>query len=292
MNGISQHPEFICVGAQKAGTRWFYDQACRHPKIWMPPIKELRYFLPGFPAVQNRARLLLSRALERPNSDRTASARKIAFLRRLIAAERDPNGGLAEYVGLFEPAGDRMTGDVSPGYHILGRERIAAIAAALPRCKFLYFIRDPIDRLWSAANMMVREKRAAPLVLTDKTVFAKEIAQPYFVDYSFQSDGIERWRDGVGRDRFRVFAMEDLRVDPVAYRREVFAFLGLDADEADIEAAYNRKEGNDKVPMPAEFRPLLTEYFSKEYERLRPHLRIAGSEHGTVPAGSNEAASA
>jgi hypothetical protein len=86
--------------------------------------------------------------------------------------------------------------------------------------------------------------------------------------------------------------MEDLRVDPGAYRREVFAFLGLDADEADIEAAYNRKEGNDKVPMPAEFRPLLTEYFSKEYERLRPHLRIAGSEHGTVPAGSNEAASA
>ena len=31
---------FVCVGAQKGGTRWLYDQIQLHPDFWMPPVKE------------------------------------------------------------------------------------------------------------------------------------------------------------------------------------------------------------------------------------------------------------
>ena len=34
-------PDFLCVGAQKGGTRWLYDQLQLHPDFWMPPVKEL-----------------------------------------------------------------------------------------------------------------------------------------------------------------------------------------------------------------------------------------------------------
>src|SRR5438093_12007205 len=36
-------PDFLCVGAQKAGTSWLYRQLEPHPDFWMPPIKELHY---------------------------------------------------------------------------------------------------------------------------------------------------------------------------------------------------------------------------------------------------------
>ena len=37
-------PDFICIGMQKAGTRWLYQQLRGHPEFWMPPIKELNFF--------------------------------------------------------------------------------------------------------------------------------------------------------------------------------------------------------------------------------------------------------
>src|SRR5438105_11482287 len=37
-------PDFCCVGAQKGGTGWLYEQLRAHPDFWMPPLKELHYF--------------------------------------------------------------------------------------------------------------------------------------------------------------------------------------------------------------------------------------------------------
>ena len=38
------YPDFIGIGAQKAGTTWLSHNLQRHPEIWMPGIKELHYF--------------------------------------------------------------------------------------------------------------------------------------------------------------------------------------------------------------------------------------------------------
>jgi hypothetical protein len=37
-------PDFLCIGMQKAGTAWLYDQLETHPDFWMPPLKELHFF--------------------------------------------------------------------------------------------------------------------------------------------------------------------------------------------------------------------------------------------------------
>ena len=42
--GDTRGPDFFCIGAQKGGTRWLFDQLDHHPGFWMPPIKELHYF--------------------------------------------------------------------------------------------------------------------------------------------------------------------------------------------------------------------------------------------------------
>src|ERR1700741_1341281 len=39
-----RYPDFLCIGAQKAGTTWLDKTLRRHPGLWLPPIKETQYF--------------------------------------------------------------------------------------------------------------------------------------------------------------------------------------------------------------------------------------------------------
>jgi len=36
-------PDFLVIGAQKAGTTWLHGNLLYHPEVWVPPIKELNY---------------------------------------------------------------------------------------------------------------------------------------------------------------------------------------------------------------------------------------------------------
>ena len=37
-------PDFLGIGAQKAGTKWLYDQLIPHPQVYLTPIKEIHYW--------------------------------------------------------------------------------------------------------------------------------------------------------------------------------------------------------------------------------------------------------
>lgn len=41
-------PDFLCVGAQKAGTTWLHANLSKHPDIFLPEMKELHYFNSGY----------------------------------------------------------------------------------------------------------------------------------------------------------------------------------------------------------------------------------------------------
>ena len=38
-------PDFILMGQQKAATRWLYDQLRNADRFWLPPVKEITYFV-------------------------------------------------------------------------------------------------------------------------------------------------------------------------------------------------------------------------------------------------------
>src|SRR5438270_8769299 len=85
-------PDFCCIGAQKAGTGWLYEQLRSHPDFWMPPMKELHYF--DRPA-RSRQRSL---TVPRKDNDRIAIARERArddrdydFLRRFEQLANQPS---------------------------------------------------------------------------------------------------------------------------------------------------------------------------------------------------------
>ena len=45
-------PNFLCIGAPKAGTTWLHTHLARHPHIWLTPQKEMHFFdrAPAYPS--------------------------------------------------------------------------------------------------------------------------------------------------------------------------------------------------------------------------------------------------
>jgi len=106
-------PNFLIVGAQKAGTTSLYEYLRGHPQVFMPAPKELNFFVETF-----------------------------AWHR-----------GLDWYASHFEEAGDAIAvGEASPTYSMYPSlpgvpERIASV---LPDVRLIYVIRNPIERMRSA----------------------------------------------------------------------------------------------------------------------------------------------
>jgi LPS sulfotransferase NodH len=260
------HPNFICVAAQKTGTGWLYDQSRSHPRVWMPPIKEIGYLIGNFEPVRQNAQKTLKK-LDQAQRLAELNARDREFLQRISQA--DDSSDLDQYVKLFEVAGDLVTGDISSSYQRLDDESIAALVKALPNCRIIDFVRDPIERLWSQVNMRVRNKRAAPTVLTQNREFERLVRSPIIVNHSFQSEAIRRWHQIAGPKRFSAFVLDDLLADAVAYRRAVFAHIGLNGDECLNDASYKRTTNEAKAIIPDSHRKFLLDYFGAEYEALK-----------------------
>src|SRR3954452_15598229 len=43
-SGGPRGPDFLVIGAQRAGTTWLHRVLRQHPRLWLPPVKELHYF--------------------------------------------------------------------------------------------------------------------------------------------------------------------------------------------------------------------------------------------------------
>jgi hypothetical protein len=274
------HPDFICIGAPKAGTGWLRDQARSHPDVWMPPINELKYLSGRFNLSQRDA----SKMLWRGAGALCGQSADVDFLERVLAIRRqeDASPNMEEYIWLFEPAGSKISGDVSPQTTWLKDPDVEKLAVALPKCRIIYFIREPISRLWSEINMRMR-KRKIDLV-GDRERFLNFIGTEGVRVRSFQSETIMRWRKFITDDRFRVFVIDDLVKDPAAYRKAVFEHIGLDSSLCTIAPEYNRKSGQGHpASLTAEYREILQRFFGDETKKLQDLVGGATLNWATAP---------
>lgn len=253
-------PDFICIGAQKAGTGWLYDQLRSHPDFWMPPLKELHYFdRAGKSARETRLKSI----------DRIAEARRNArdeddlrFLDLFAQLRANADVDLAGYAALFANKGTRIAGDITPGYSVLDESRARQIAEAFPETKIIFFARDPVERAWSQLSMWTRHR----IIVRDKVDIDEFLSEPGVVARSFPARIVGRWRRFVRPELFRVFFFDDLQRDAAELRREAVAFLGGDPSQpsGELSADYNPKAGKEKLTMNEETREKLAEFFADE----------------------------
>ena len=279
-------PDFICIGMEKAGTGWLYDQVDHAEGAWMSPIKELNHFC-GDPFTPSNLRRLED-VKRRPG----LGPRTRAFIRTFEEGRRRGNDA-TWYRDLFAIKGDRVSGDVSPNYAMATEREIAAAVRECPTARYVLLLRHPVRRLWSALCMRARKRQVAPTDLEDWTRLAAIVETPEYAERSCPTRIWARWSAAVPRDAIGYWFLEDIARDPARVRDEILSFVGLRHSKVSIAPDYNRKEGQWKLEMPGDVRLRLYERFADEIRasavvfggEAKAWLRDLEATLGTVEAG-------
>ncbi|HWT97449.1 MAG TPA: sulfotransferase [Terriglobales bacterium] len=250
MGDANKHLQFLCIGAQKAGTTWLYENLKHQPGIWLPPVKEIHYFDHRRPSTWKR---LTSEATHHKG------ARQHLFdcLRDVTKGKKKPNDlSLAWHIALgdrddawydklFSWSDRQIAGEICPGYARLSAERIEALARRYPHLKIIYMLRDPVDRAWSSVAMHYR-KNSDDLVTSkaEDQIIGKLLQWKRFGHCSYMRN-IENWTRFFPREQIYFGFFDRLAGDPSGLLSEILAFLGVDAPvaSAQIEKAVNAGRG-------------------------------------------------
>ena len=266
-----ERPDFLCVGAQKAGTSWLYHQLNSHPDFWMPPIKELRYF-----DEMSHSRHPVDWRKTRPRDERDGF-----FLAAMESLCSMPFIDRQRYGRLFAPKGELLSGDVTPVYSVVPEEMIATIMDYFPELKIIFIARDPVERAWSALSMGVRNGGLSPFDLTNPDIVIRHLFHPDILCRSFPSLTAARWRRHVPAEQMRIYFYDDLTTDSTGLRSEIILFLGGDPTKACVRADQKIMQGANKPPLTTEVRTRLGRFFAGELRTCAVELGGAAVEWPT-----------
>ena len=209
-------PDFIIIGAAKAGTTAMYWYLAEHPEVHMSEVKETNYFAYE---VDESGRLVYGIPELHHFPVRTAYA----------------------YENLFErPGNEKVTGEASPMY-LECPHSAARIHAAIPGAGIICGLRNPADRAYSDYLMYLRgvgEPFIPERDLSPDAVWVRP--DSHWMRVSRYHDLLKRYYDRFNRDRIHVFLVDDLKADAVGTVQSLYAFIGVDpAFEPDFDTPYN-----------------------------------------------------
>ena len=254
-------PDFLCIGAHKAGTTWLYQQLDSHPDIWMPPVKELHYFDQ------------LSR-VQRAAPPRCRDERDLRFLESIKNLSAEPYMNLDHYARLFEPKASLLSGDISPNYSTLSDEVIRRVVGYFPNLKVIFLARDPVERVWSHLSMEVYYRQIEPFDATNIDEVNRNLSRRGMLLRSYPSAVVAQWKRYVELEQFRVYFFDDLQRNPAELRRSILRFLGADPDKpgSRLTADYNSWTRMEKLPLTNKVRSHLARFFKKELKTCAARL--------------------
>ena len=130
---IGMLPNFIVIGAAKAGTTSLHWYLAEHPAVFMTPTKDPSYFAYGLDA---RGQLLVGRS----------------------GVPRFPVKSLAEYERLFEDVGGATAVGEASTMYLECPQSAGRIREMIPQARILCSIRHPVDRAYSDYLMYLRRR--------------------------------------------------------------------------------------------------------------------------------------
>lgn len=243
----SRFPDFLCIGAQKAGTTWLDANLRRHPGIWMPWIKELQYF--------NDVHIPAHRAWTRRH--RHFHGERAAERERRRAGEAGPDPRVMERIGsiISDPVSDdwygaifahaapgQICGEVTPEYSLLPPEGIAHVKRLNPAMKIIFLMRDPVERCWSHLRMLARGR--------EDFDYLSAAAAPDVLARSNYQRILEDWTGTFGEEQVLTGWIEEVALGPDVFLRRVVDFLGLTWDVRVGARAGERVFAGQEIPMP------------------------------------------
>ncbi len=202
-------PTFLVVGAAKSGTTSLYHYLNQHPKIYMSPIKEPYYFSfigkkPAFTGPYD----------EKLNKERIITTRS--------AYERLFAGATTE----------KALGECSNSY-LYFPESAINIKAAIPECRIIIILRNPIERAFSHYRQVYsfgHESLSFEDALEQQAERRRNNWRWHYqyVDQGMYYRQVRNFYHHFKSDYIHVALIDDLQRNPAAFMQGVYAFLGVD----------------------------------------------------------------
>jgi Sulfotransferase domain len=244
-------PDFMIIGAPKAGTTWLAENLDCHPQVHLArrpgttDPTELRYFNQSF---------------WRP---------------------------LTYYSDLFAAGGrDKIKGDKTPGYCTISPFRIRMIRSIMPDLRLFFFMRHPVERAWSHAVMNLVKIDGRKLEDVPPSRFYK-----FFVgnrEQGLYSRILDRWLEHFPDKQVYTGFYDEIATDPLTVLRSACEHIGartdVDWNQFPYRSVVNKGE---RLSMPAEYRQFLDDMFREEIARLDQRLGHRVSRWRTTLAAAH-----
>ncbi len=214
-------PNFLIIGAPKAGTSSIYAYLRQHPEVYMSPVKEPHFFM-----------------LNNQKADFQGPGDSDRFQ---LAVHR-----LEDYQRLFDGAQDEIAiGEASTTY-LSSRTAADQIKRCIPNAKIIAILRNPVDAAYASFLHLVRDgdelQKSFSAALQAEKGRVEMNWDPiwHHTQRGFYYAQVERYYRLFGREQVKVYIYEDFKRNPQAAIRDMFTFLGVDEDFVpDTSTKYN-----------------------------------------------------
>ena len=281
-----------CIGAQKAGTTWLHGEWVKHDRMHFAR-KEFHYWdVVRAPFVEMKA-VPLGPLLPLLRKHRDGLLEKAGRLHpRLREAALGwqmiltPPGDHRAYKRALNLGnrGHSIIGDVTPSYALLGRRTYAEMAAQHPDTRFIFLMRDPVDRLWSGIRHRTRPWFDDPRggVKEALDAFENAIDDPYNTDLrrSDYARTITALDAAVPADKVLYLFYETLFTPETLAR--ICDFLGIEPFEAAFSERTHEGVRYPEKPTPEAFaraRAMLAPSYDFVFSRFGDEVPAAWHKH-------------
>ncbi|MEM8569419.1 MAG: sulfotransferase [Pseudomonadota bacterium] len=278
-------PRALCyvVGGQKCGTTWLNRYFLAHPEIHLSTGRELSYWSRRSGEASQKEAARLRKRLKRDpfymRLTRPKRYRLLHLFQRMHEAEASDHTRYADLM-FHGYRGEAVVADVSPAYASLGRSDFREIARLNDQVRFIFVMRDPVDRLHSAFRHYLR-KRSGYEHVTEADVVAhlkRELAGE--IELALPSSRydltIGELEAAVAKDQILYLFYETLF--SAEKLTEICDFLGVGAVPGRTEEHVNEGWSTGKA-IDAEFEALAMAKLLPVYDE------IANRWGGDLPAG-------
>jgi hypothetical protein len=223
-------PNFLVIGAGRAGTTSLHHYLKAHPAVYLPEVKSPSHFYC---------------TTEAPGAGPAPGVAQPYFV-------ADPR----EYAALFSGVRDHTAvGEVSPAY-LATLHAAPRIAARLPRARLVAIVRHPVDRAFARFVGRLRDGLESRTRFED--VVRDELQRPLerddavgtYLPASWIGHFLSSYFERFPREQIRIHLFEDFQRDPLAVTQDIYAFLGVDPRVTpDVSRRHNQSGGMVRNPL-------------------------------------------